>query len=105
MPKAAANTRPQFLYFLISGTAARRQIGRLLNGSSGQRNISQAQIRSLVVAVPPPAEQVAAEAAVGGLERRARRERIYLDKLRTLKQGLMDDLLTGRVRVSVSNEP
>ena len=31
-------------------------------------------------------------------------EELELDKLRTLKHGLMDDLLTGRVRVPVAED-
>jgi type I restriction enzyme S subunit len=54
--------------------------------------------------MPPVDEQVAAEAMVGGLERRVEREGGHLDKLRTLKHGLMDDLLTGRVRVTALSE-
>ena len=43
-------------------------------------------------------------AQLGGLESRLRLEHSSVEKLRTLKHGLMDDLLTGRVRVSVTEE-
>jgi type I restriction enzyme S subunit len=35
---------------------------------------------------------------------RIRAEEAYRDKLKLLKKGLMDDLLTGRVRVAVAME-
>jgi type I restriction enzyme S subunit len=94
----------RYLHFLFSGAVLRRQMGQLLNGTSGQRNISQAQIRSLVVAVPPVTEQRFADDAVASHEVRLKLEQAQLGKLRALKQGLMDALLTGRVRVVIPDE-
>jgi len=91
----------RYLHFLFSGAALRRQMCQFLNGTSGQRNISQAQICSLVVVVPPVTGQRFAEDAVASHEVRLKLEQAQLSKLRALKQGLMDDLLTGRVRVNL----
>lgn len=67
--------------------------------SSGLNTINSRQLRSMSVAVPPPSEQrrictisLSAQAAIDGESR-------VLDNLKLLKQGLMSDLLTGRVRV------
>jgi type I restriction enzyme, S subunit len=99
-----SSLRNQYLYFLMAGAGVRRQMRGLLNGSSGQQNISQKQIHSLQVAKPPVPEQERIEVVVEEVERRIERESDQLDKLRTLKHGLMDDLLTGRVRVAVAGE-
>jgi len=50
------------------------------------------------------AEQKRIQSVLAGSTRRLEREQAHLDKLRTLKHGLMDDLLTGRVRVAVPKE-
>jgi type I restriction enzyme, S subunit len=42
---------------------------------------------------------------VSGLDDSIGREREYVSKLHALKKGLMDDLLTGRVRATVPEEP
>lgn len=72
----------------------------MLNGSSGQKNISQQEIRRIIVAFPKPDEQEEAELQIRRLEDRIIIERSTLVKLSNLKVGLKDDLLTGRVRVT-----
>lgn len=56
------------------------------------------------ICVPPLHEQRAIATRVVGLERREDAERGYLQKLKDLKPGLVDDLLEGRVRTKVSKE-
>ena len=61
-------------------------------------------VHPLAVAFPPPAEQTDLVTALATFDRRLDQESEEREKLRTLKHGLMDDLLTGRVRVIVANE-
>jgi type I restriction enzyme S subunit len=49
--------------------------------------------------VPTPNEQDRIADAYEALIARIRAEEATLDKLRQVKRGLMDDLLTGRVRI------
>lgn len=91
---------PRFLALLMSFDSTRRQIRGMLNGSSGQQNISQRQITNLVVALPSFSEQQAIEARLEAADLRISRETQTEEKLRRTKSGLMDDLLTGRVRVT-----
>ena len=84
----------------------------LLRSQIGQQLISQAQVgttraeisiaplRKIVIAFPHIAEQKAIETSLDAADTRLLREMQELDKLRAYKLGLMDDLLTGRVRVS-----
>src|SRR5262249_33852900 len=85
---------------LMMARSTRRQVGGFLNGSSGQKNISQAQICSLVVSVPLPCEQVLGSRRIQEIERRIRTEESGCRKLRTMRVGLVGDLLTGRIRVT-----
>jgi type I restriction enzyme, S subunit len=71
---------------------------------SGGRGSNQDALNTKLVAefqvvVPNLKEQHAIVRLVTSIERRINAERAELRKLRLLKQGLMGDLLTGRVRV------
>jgi type I restriction enzyme S subunit len=96
--------RSGFLARLMGLASIRRQVDAALSGSSGQRNISQKFIRMLHLPLPSTREQDAMVAALRAPDERQEREMDLLSKLRTLKNGLMEDLLTGRVRVADINE-
>ncbi len=61
-------------------------------------------LRTALLPVPPLQEQHEIESVLADLDRRLAGEHRDAIKLRTLKHGLMDDLLTGRVRVAVPEE-
>jgi len=90
----------RFLATLMASHSTRSQIGGMLSGSSGQRNISQRQIGDLVVVVPQILEQGLANQRLNALSDLITHEEAAMKKLRRQKVGLMDDLLTGRVRVT-----
>ena len=66
--------------------------------------ISAEKVRRLAMSVPSPQEQGRILNALARASERIDSERRHLDKLRTLKHGIMDDLPTGRVRVTVPGE-
>jgi type I restriction enzyme S subunit len=68
--------------------------------SSGLNTINRTKLDRLSVAVPPPTEQKEIVVIVEGIERRIELEQHQLAKQEAQKSGLMDDLLTGRVRVT-----
>lgn len=57
-------------------------------------------VRDLLVCVPSVEEQDRILERVAGAQRLLSAEHVALRKLRVEKSGLMDDLLTGRVRVT-----
>lgn len=71
----------------------------LVNGSA-QPKITQTSLRSLRFRKPALTEQRVIAARISSFERRKIAESTNVDNLRLLKAGLMDDLLTGRVRVT-----
>lgn len=97
---AAETLSSKFLALLMAFDPTRRQIRGMLSGSSGQQNISQRQIGNLAVALPSFNEQQVIEARIAAAEVRILAEVKAAEKLREAKSGLMDDLLTGRVRVT-----
>jgi type I restriction enzyme S subunit len=57
------------------------------------------RIRAMLVPIPEPEEQKRIAAVLDAHDSRIRSEEAYRDKLKLQKQGLMHDLLTGKVRV------
>ncbi|AZI58890.1 restriction endonuclease subunit S [Nakamurella antarctica] len=97
VPKSSVNGF--YLSLLLSSPPLRRQIESLMGGSSSQKNISQAQIRRLSVAIPELSEQNRAASMVKAVDSRLNAEIEAARKQEQSKLGLMSDLLTGRVRV------
>jgi type I restriction enzyme S subunit len=95
-----AEVRPDFMVIGLSGEPTQRYLSGLKTGlAESQTNISQAIVRSLWFTVPSLVEQEEISTRVVAYRSRLSKESAELEKLRALKQGLMDDLLTGRVRV------
>ena len=71
-----------------------------LNAGSNRQGLNYRQLRSFVIPWPrDDAEREAMAARIESAEARLRAEDAYLSKLKAIKKGLMQDLLTGRVRV------
>lgn len=64
------------------------------------KNISQASIRAVQIPLPPLSEQQGIGKRVNQIEQKLETEIDQFTKLQFVKKGLMDDLLTGRVRVT-----
>jgi type I restriction enzyme S subunit len=65
------------------------------------KGINLRDVRRIPVALPSSIEQDEISRLLDSHDARIRAEEAYLDKLQLLKKGLMQDLLTGRVRVPV----
>jgi len=90
-----------FLELLLRSPPCRRQIQASASGTSGSMvKISSAIVMGLSVAMPAPAEQGRMLDCLGASARRLTAEVELVEHLLALKCGLMDDLLTGRVRVT-----
>lgn len=69
--------------------------------SSGLNTINRSKLDRVLVAVPTHAEQRLIVAGINTAGQRLEREAMYLGKLKAQKSGLTDDLITGRVRVTL----
>ena len=87
----------RWLYWALTFSA--RRLMASVQGS-GQPNLSKSTIDALTLAVPSYADQVVVATILDQIEARLACETKQLGKLGAEKQGLMDDLLTGRVRVT-----
>jgi type I restriction enzyme, S subunit len=91
--------RPPFLKWLLSTPAGQDVLNRAVVGTT-RAEVSIQVLKRLQVPIPPLPEQDRILAIVSAGEQRLLQEEKQLRALRLLKQGLMEDLLTGRVRVT-----
>jgi len=88
-----------YLTIALSRDAVRSQVGGVLNGSTGQNNISQREIRRLRLAVPERDVQSHIVNAARLFDTRLQAETQRATALGALRSGLVDHLLAGHLRV------
>ena len=92
-------TDSRFLCYLLDSEVGRRALALAEVGTT-RAELSIGRLRNVNVFTPPLDEQRVIASTVDKLVERLQVESAALDALRRLKTGLMDDLLTGRVRVT-----
>jgi type I restriction enzyme, S subunit len=90
--------------FLVQFLRLRQSYFRSQGQTGTQANLNTSIVKSCLIGIPPLSEQDRIVAALDAHDVRIRAEEAYRDKLKLLKKGLMDDLLTGRVRVAAAME-
>jgi len=91
-----------FMFWLFQQPVVRRHIEVHATGTSGSmKNISQPVIRSARIMLPPVDEQERITGRIEAIQDSIAAERRTQEKLMIEKTGLMQDLLTGKVRVKV----
>ena len=90
----------EFLYFFLQGPAGQKQIASHTIGQAVQ-GINLEEVRRINVAVPPIEELVIVAGNFRSIEDRLLCLRAKTNHNVSLKKALMQDLLTGKVRVSV----
>lgn len=90
---------PVYLHALFNSEHSKGQVDQE-KGRGTREGINSKQIASLKFALPPIAEQKGLVARINTVNDAAANEAELLTKLLLKKTGLMNDLLTGRVRVT-----
>jgi type I restriction enzyme S subunit len=67
---------------------------------TAQPLITQSLINNLLIPLPPLSEQKRIAEILSQIDQAIEKEEKYKQKLERLKKGLMEDLLTGKVRVN-----
>ena len=94
----------KYLAEIMKTSEIRKQIEQVISGSSGQKNISQEEIKSLTIKFPPVAEQRNISLILNSLKNQIQQEFNVNRIMKNLKTALMQDLLTGRVQVTPDAE-
>ncbi|TFI23481.1 restriction endonuclease subunit S [Streptomyces sp. 4R-3d] len=90
---------PAYLGAVLVAPHVRRQIVSKFRGTSGQFQLPQEELRSVEIPLPSVVRQRKDVDVIATCDRKITREADELAKLRQLKAGLVDDLLSGRVAV------
>ena len=93
----------KFLLHYFNSRQIRKQIELSWGGSSGQKNISQADIKGYFIALPSLNEQMIIGDSISQIDTLLSVREAKLRKLEDSKKALMQDLLTGKVRVKVED--
>jgi type I restriction enzyme S subunit len=88
----------RFVFHYLQSQIVQKAIAATTFGST-QSLLNLTDLRELLIALPPPMEQQAIAKFIDTQDTRIRTEEAYREKLKLQKQGLMHDLLTGKVRV------
>ena len=91
-------THPGYVFFHLFAGCVNKQIDALLTGSNYPA-INSGDVRALLIPFPTLAEQTAIAAVLSDMDAEIAALEAQRDKTRALKQGMMQELLTGRIRL------
>lgn len=98
MIRVSNNQDPRFIYYQLQSSDIVRQIA-LLTNSSSQGNIGMGDIEKLHLLLPPLLEQTTIAAVLSDMDAELAALEARRDKVRDLKQAMMQELLTGKTRL------
>lgn len=93
----------EFLYYLLIAGELLTQIFNKVN-TGAQGNIGKADFEKAAFKKPPFNEQQKIAERLKAIDKKLQTEQTYLQKMQSLKKGLMEDLLSGKKQVKVSVE-
>ncbi len=93
----------EFLYYLLIAGDLLTQIFNKVN-TGAQGNIGKADFEKASFKKPPFDEQQIIAKRLRAIDNKLQTEQTYLQKMQSLKKGLMDDLLSGRKQIKVEEE-
>lgn len=92
---------PNFLTLELSLPTMKKQIMNQTKTSAGQYNLNTEGIKSLQIILPPLKMQNVITSIISNIENQIKINRIQKSKIEDIKKGLMQQLLTGKLRVKV----
>lgn len=90
---------PRYVFYNLFGFHINRQIDALITGSNYPA-INSKDVGSLMIPLPPLAEQVRIGNILTDMDQELSALKIKLEKQRMIKNGMMQELLTGRTRIT-----
>ena len=89
----------RFLSYWLSSSLGRKQSASLAKQAVSQASINTGELKGIEVFFPPLDEQTAIATVLSDLDAEVAALQTRHDKTRALKQGMMQALLTGRIRL------
>jgi type I restriction enzyme, S subunit len=96
---------PKFLYYLVKSDRVRNYAISRMTGTTGRQRVPKEVFeQELMIALPPIDEQKKIGEILYNYDKKIDHEKRWKNQLQTIKKGLMQVLLTGKVRVKVDDE-
>ncbi|MBT2663934.1 restriction endonuclease subunit S [Bacillus sp. ISL-4] len=92
---------PEYLAFLVGSEYGKSYFLKCAKQTTNLASINSTQLKAFPVLLPPQNEQIEIVKNLNSVNAKIKKEQETLANLQTLKQGLMQSLLTGKVRVKV----
>lgn len=91
---------PVFLYYFLNSDQYKNFLQTFQETTTGLRNFPKRDFLKFLLPRPPLPEQERIASVISQVDAVIEKETAYRDKLSRIKQGLMEDLLAGKVRVT-----
>jgi type I restriction enzyme S subunit len=88
---------PEFLRYYFNSNVGGNRVNRRKKGS-GQQNLAGSDLLNMRIPIPHRKEQAQITEVIDSIEKQILSQKNHSDNLKRLKQGLMQDLLSGTVR-------
>lgn len=90
---------PEFLEIFLSSYIGKKQY-KQFSTLTATPSLTMTQIRKIIIFFPTEKEQHRIFSILSQIDKTIEREQKYKERLEKIKQGLMEDLLTGKLRVN-----
>lgn len=95
---------PDFISFYLNSSIGKHELDKIIIGST-VKHINTSDLANHLVLKPPIEEQKEVSERLKVINHKIQSEQTYLHKLQQIKAGLMADLLSGKKKVNVDEEP
>ena len=103
--RATNNDVARWLFHLLSGKQFREKAAQFMTGSAGQRRVPTDFLKMVEVAMPAcNSEMRSIVSALDALDKRVTHKELHVESIQNIKKALMQDLLTGKVRVKLTDK-
>lgn len=102
--KASEYAIPQFLFYLLESFYVQREVKKITKPAINQASFTKEDFLKIKVPFYELEEQREIVKMLSCADSKIEKELSFLNKLNQIKQGLMQDLLTGKVRVRVEED-
>jgi len=104
--RAKNSSHSKFIYYWSTNTNLRKALESEMVGSAGHRRVPFSAIQNYLIPCPPTKlEQTAIATILSDMDDELEALEQKLAKVRNIKQGMMQQLLTGRIRLPLEQQP
>ena len=97
--RANNEVNSRFLYYWLASEIGRKNSRTLAKQAVSQASINTSELKTIEINVPDLSEQLAIASFITDMDTELSALKQQLSKARNLKQGMMQELLTGRIRL------